>query len=167
MIFWAGLKDSETVQCMAPKYDFPIRWWWPFCLHRERKHSALSDYSHLRQWQCIRLHSKLRWIFKMTFAHSKNLALFVFIYKCFMSLQRWCCKREKSWHAFVAGLLGGYLVFGDESSLVNKQVRCENKEICSILKPPILSLDDTLSVFEGGCGFCPSSYETTRTAHSV
>jgi hypothetical protein len=40
-----------------------------------------------------------------------------------MSLQRWYYQQEAPWHAFVAGFLGGYLAFGDESSPVNKQVR--------------------------------------------
>jgi peroxisomal membrane protein 4 len=59
----------------------------------------------------------------MTYTHARNLGFFVFLYKCFMSLQRWYYQQEAPWHAFVAGFLGGYLAFGDESSPVNKQVR--------------------------------------------
>ena len=52
-----------------------------------------------------------------------------------MFLQRKYQGIEKSWHAFVAGFLGGYLIFGDEFSPVNKQVKngSDRNHLCLVI----------------------------------
>jgi hypothetical protein len=61
-------------------------------------------------------------IFQATYTHSKNLAVFVFIYKSLMALQKSLNGgHELSSHSFWSGLIGGYFVFGKYSN-VNYQV---------------------------------------------
>ncbi|KAJ7597694.1 peroxisomal membrane protein 4 [Mycena floridula] len=61
-------------------------------------------------------------IFKATKQHSFNLAKFVSLYKTLLLIQRKTNNgKERSQDTFIAGLLGGYIVFGD-SSAVNEQV---------------------------------------------
>lgn len=61
-------------------------------------------------------------IFQATKAHARNLALFVTIYKSSMlGLSQLNGGKEGTSHAFLAGLLGGYVVFGKETS-INKQI---------------------------------------------
>jgi hypothetical protein len=59
----------------------------------------------------------------------------VFLYKVLMFLQRTSQGVEKSWHSFIAGSLGGYLIFGNEFSPVNKQVKngLDRIHVCLIL----------------------------------
>jgi hypothetical protein len=56
--------------------------------------------------------------------HAFNLGKFVFIYKTLLLLQRRLDAngKERDFHAFVAGWLGGYLVFGEYNN-INYQVR--------------------------------------------
>ncbi|KAJ3193645.1 Peroxisomal membrane protein 4 [Irineochytrium annulatum] len=68
------------------------------------------------------LTEKLRFILKATYQHSKNLAFFVTIYKTLMVLQRLVKGKEDSADAFVAGVVGGYIVFGEDNN-INQQVR--------------------------------------------
>ncbi|KAI9906429.1 hypothetical protein PsorP6_003141 [Peronosclerospora sorghi] len=76
------------------------------------------------------LRSKLRTIIRLTFEHSKNLALFVGIYKGLLAVLRTyeqhvlgkhvttdVGKPGAPWHAAVAGGVGGYLVWGRYSGL--------------------------------------------------
>ena len=78
------------------------------------------------------LKDKLHAIVKMAFLHARNLALFVATYKA--SLVALACAADgrcapssepgrptRPWHPLVAGALGGYLVWGDYSS-VNYQI---------------------------------------------
>ncbi|RKP14022.1 peroxisomal membrane protein 4 [Piptocephalis cylindrospora] len=68
------------------------------------------------------LEEKARIIFKATKTHSKNLAFFVTIYKSLMLLQKHLAgDKEMSFHSFLAGLIGGYLVFGDDNG-INQQM---------------------------------------------
>ncbi|TPX64547.1 hypothetical protein SpCBS45565_g05788 [Spizellomyces sp. 'palustris'] len=64
---------------------------------------------------------KARFILKATFQHSRNLAFFVTIYKTLMALQRNITGKEHNWDAFVAGVIGGYIVFGKNNN-VNNQI---------------------------------------------
>ncbi|KAK9761955.1 hypothetical protein K7432_012738 [Basidiobolus ranarum] len=64
---------------------------------------------------------KAKAIFKATKAHARNLAFFVTIYKTMMFLQKRIQGKELNHHSFVAGLLGGYLIFGDNNN-VNNQI---------------------------------------------
>jgi hypothetical protein len=61
-------------------------------------------------------------IFKATKQHATNLAKFVTIYKSLLLVQRRANGgKEKSADSFLAGLIGGYLVFGDRTA-INEQV---------------------------------------------
>jgi len=65
--------------------------------------------------------SKLEKIYEATYTHAKNLGTFVFVYKSLMALQKYVEGKEKSHHAFFAGLVGGYFVFGNYSN-INYQI---------------------------------------------
>jgi peroxisomal membrane protein 4 len=80
------------------------------------------------------LRQKLRGVVKLTFEHSKNLALFVGVYKTVLAVLRQnkqivspqsaitpVGKPAEHWHAAVAGAVGGYLVWGRYSG-VNYQI---------------------------------------------
>jgi len=61
-------------------------------------------------------------IFRATKQHALNLAKFVSIYKSIIVLQKKLNGgKERSFDTFVAGLLGGYVVFGDRNA-VNEQI---------------------------------------------
>jgi len=64
---------------------------------------------------------RLRLIYRATKQHSFNLAKFVALYKTFLLIQRKAYGKERSADTFVAGLLGGYIVFGDRNA-VNEQI---------------------------------------------
>jgi len=68
---------------------------------------------------------KLRTIIDSTMTHSKNLGTFVFVYKSMMMFQKRFLqadkKKEHSIHSFVAGLIGGYFVWGNYSN-INYQI---------------------------------------------
>ncbi|PFH49230.1 hypothetical protein AMATHDRAFT_48911 [Amanita thiersii Skay4041] len=65
---------------------------------------------------------RLRTIYKATRQHALNLAKFVTIYKTFLLIQKkFNGGKERSVDTFVAGLLGGYLVFGERNA-VNEQI---------------------------------------------
>ncbi|KAL8916830.1 MAG: hypothetical protein Q9208_008317 [Pyrenodesmia sp. 3 TL-2023] len=71
------------------------------------------------------LQEKLRIILKATFQHARNLATFATVYKTMMLLLRNVSPdgKESSPHTFLAGLAGGYLVFGRGiQSSVNQQI---------------------------------------------
>jgi len=71
------------------------------------------------------LKEKLGIIVKATRTHARNLATFAVIYKTTMLLLRHASPsgREASYDTFLAGLLGGYVVFGRNSrSSVNQQI---------------------------------------------
>lgn len=57
----------------------------------------------------------------MTYQHSRNLAMFVPIYKSVLYLLSRLKGKENSIDSFLAGLIGGYLVFGEDST-VNNQI---------------------------------------------
>ena len=75
----------------------------------------------------------MQFVFKATKQHALNLAKFVTIYKTVLLLQRKGVpgagtatgKTQGSLDTFVAGLLGGWAVFGDRNA-VNEQVRAQN-----------------------------------------
>ena len=79
------------------------------------------------------LQEKLKSILKLTFTHTRNLAAFVALYKATLLVLRHILSRhggrrrgapgkpEEQWHAAVAGFLGGYVVWGNYSS-VNYQI---------------------------------------------
>jgi peroxisomal membrane protein 4 len=66
--------------------------------------------------------SRARVIYKTTRQHALNLAKFVSIYKTLVFLQKKANGgKERSADTFLAGLLGGYIVFGKRTA-VNEQV---------------------------------------------
>ena len=65
----------------------------------------------------------MRFVLKATYQHSRNLSRFVFIYKTLMVLQRRLRGgKENSGDAFIAGLIGGYWVFGKNNNINNQIV---------------------------------------------
>ncbi|XP_069740400.1 peroxisomal membrane protein 4 [Narcine bancroftii] len=68
-----------------------------------------------------RLVEKLKAIALATYTHSRNLALFVFVYKCGLAAQRWWQGEKAQLHSFVAACVGGWLVFGDNNH-INSQI---------------------------------------------
>lgn len=69
------------------------------------------------------LKDRARFIYKATKQHALNLAKFVTIYKTVLLLQRKGANggKERSWDTFVAGLVGGWFVFGNRNA-VNEQI---------------------------------------------
>lgn len=113
--------DSSTER----KCDFRTRSSWPSSL------GAASTSSP----QCLRLSTivegwarswptRLRTIFRATKTHALNLAKFVSLYKALVLIQRRANGgKERGLDTFLAGMLGGYVVFGDRTA-INEQVRC-------------------------------------------
>jgi peroxisomal membrane protein 4 len=64
---------------------------------------------------------KLFSILKATWLHSKNLGLFVFLYKLIYLLLKRVDNKEREYHTFIAGFLAGYLIFGKFNE-INRQV---------------------------------------------
>ncbi|KAI0786049.1 peroxisomal membrane protein 4 [Abortiporus biennis] len=66
--------------------------------------------------------SRLRQIFKATKQHAFNLAKFVTLYKTLLVVQKKVNGgKERSADTFIAGLIGGYVVFGDRNA-INEQI---------------------------------------------
>jgi len=66
--------------------------------------------------------SRLRVIFRATKQHAFNLAKFVSLYKILLLLQKKVNGgKARNADTFIAGLIGGYLVFGERSA-VNEQI---------------------------------------------
>ncbi|KAL9630493.1 MAG: hypothetical protein Q9204_004697, partial [Flavoplaca sp. TL-2023a] len=71
------------------------------------------------------LREKLKLVSKATFQHARNLATFATIYKTALLFLRNASPegKESSPHTFIAGLIGGYMVFGRGiQSSVNQQI---------------------------------------------
>jgi peroxisomal membrane protein 4 len=67
------------------------------------------------------LAEKFKFICQATFQHSKNLAFFVTIYKSLLLLQKKFKGKEGKMDALIAGIFGGYIVFGEDNA-INQQV---------------------------------------------
>ncbi|KAK9368365.1 Tim17/Tim22/Tim23/Pmp24 family-domain-containing protein [Lipomyces kononenkoae] len=66
---------------------------------------------------------KMLLVFKATREHARNLATFVFIYKSTLYVLKSANGKEHDIDTFIAGLLGGYVVFGrGGKSSVNQQI---------------------------------------------
>ncbi|KAL8790834.1 MAG: hypothetical protein Q9213_000458 [Squamulea squamosa] len=71
------------------------------------------------------LREKLQIVLKATFQHARNLATFATLYKTMLLFLRTASSdsKESSSHTFLAGLVGGYMVFGrGVQSSVNQQI---------------------------------------------
>nr|KAJ3405046.1 Peroxisomal membrane protein 4 [Polyrhizophydium stewartii] len=62
-----------------------------------------------------------RSILTLTYQHSRNLAFFVTIYKTLLLVQRKIKGFEHNADSFIAGIIGGYIVFG-KNTAVNNQI---------------------------------------------
>lgn len=73
-----------------------------------------------------RFREKVRLVLKATRQHARNLATFAFIYKSSMLALRNFnlaeAGKEGRYDSFIAGLLGGYVVFGRQKGGVGQQV---------------------------------------------
>ncbi|KAK9237567.1 Tim17/Tim22/Tim23/Pmp24 family-domain-containing protein [Lipomyces kononenkoae] len=66
---------------------------------------------------------KIQLVIKATREHARNLATFVFIYKSTLFVLKTTNGKEQDIDTFIAGLLGGYFVFGrGGKSSVNQQI---------------------------------------------
>jgi len=66
--------------------------------------------------------SRIREIVRATRTHATNLATFVFLYKSILLLQKkFNHGKAHKGDTFIAGLIGGYIVFGDRNQ-VNEQI---------------------------------------------
>jgi peroxisomal membrane protein 4 len=76
---------------------------------------------------------RLRVILKATYAHARNLAFFVLIYKSLcLVLKRLHGGKEASYHSFLSGLIGGYLIFGEDNNINNQVTKQAKKYISSM-----------------------------------
>ncbi|RUS29507.1 Tim17/Tim22/Tim23/Pmp24 family-domain-containing protein [Jimgerdemannia flammicorona] len=67
------------------------------------------------------LKEHVKFIYKATKQHAKNLGSFVFIYKTLMLLQKKAnADKEANLHPFIAGVIGGYIVFGENNNINNQ-----------------------------------------------
>lgn len=64
---------------------------------------------------------KLWAILRATYTHSSNLACFVFTYKALCALQAYLQGETRQVHSFLAGSIGGFLVFHKNNS-INSQI---------------------------------------------
>jgi hypothetical protein len=84
-------------------------------------------------------------IYKATKQHAINLAKFVTLYKTLLLIQRRANGgKEKNADSFLAGLIGGYVVFGDRTA-INEQVRHSIHTYQAHTK--LLQLDRSIRVF--------------------
>lgn len=82
-------------------------------------------------------------IFTATSTHAKNLATFVFIYKSLMAALKQMSGRVMSGHAFIAALIGGYYVFGDNNPVNTQVIPTLSASVplsCNILKQYVHTL---------------------------
>lgn len=85
----------------------------------------------------LSLREKLKSIAQATYAHSRNLAYFVFTYKGLMAAQSRLQGKKIPFHSFLAACIGGWLVFGDNNP-INSQVKAlaviffgqEKQQVC-------------------------------------
>ena len=106
---------------MVSRSGSPMRSLWQYSLDVESTFIhvvSTSIYSCSRDsWK-----ARCRVIFQATKQHAFNLAKFVSLYKTLLLLQRKANGgKERSADTFIAGLIGGYVVFGDRTA-VNEQV---------------------------------------------
>jgi peroxisomal membrane protein 4 len=67
--------------------------------------------------------SKIKGILRATKQHALNLGMFATIYKTLMIVQKKMNGgKEANLHPFIAGIIGGYYVFGENNG-INQQVK--------------------------------------------
>lgn len=91
-----------------------------------------SDYLSFLSWK-----SRVNTIYRATRQHATNLAKFVSLYKIFLLIQKKASGgKQRTGDTFLAGLLGGYLVFGERTA-VNEQVGAKAYVIYPFTNRPI------------------------------
>ncbi|KAH9807858.1 peroxisomal membrane protein PMP 24 [Melampsora americana] len=77
---------------------------------------------------------RVRFVYKATKQHALNLSRFNMIYKTSLLFLRYLGGKEHKMDTFLAGLMGGYFVFGEQNS-VNEQIvlYCVSRVISSFL----------------------------------
>jgi len=89
---------------MVSRFGFHMPWLWPFFLVEETGSHGCNRYSMQQK------------------THAMGLMKFVALYKTFMLIQRKANDGNKrKFDTFIAGLIGGYVVFGDRTS-INEQI---------------------------------------------
>lgn len=99
--------------------------------------------------------NKLKTIISLTYEHSRNLGLYVFIYKSVCCLLRKLFNKNYSFIPFVAGVIGSFFMWSTKTS-VNQQI------MLYLLSRNVLAISDMLSkytskVFPGDSGFAATS----------
>jgi hypothetical protein len=102
-----------------------------------RNTSSGSRQITLTDWESDSWSQRLQIIYRATKQHALNLAKFVSIYKTLLLLQKKTNGgKQRSADTFIAGLLGGYVVFGNRNA-VNEQAslsfRAENRKTAACL----------------------------------
>ncbi|KAF7727619.1 hypothetical protein EC973_007380 [Apophysomyces ossiformis] len=85
------------------------------------------------------LKDKIRGIFKATKQHAKNLGTFATIYQSLMYIQKKLNgDKEAGYHSFLAGLVGGYYVFGENNN-INQQIVLYlfSRVVMALVKMPV------------------------------
>ena len=116
----AGKQDKSAEKCCRLTYH--IGWYSSFALDRTFLAPLKPDFL-ANLFPSLR--DKLRLILKATRTHARNLATFAVAYKASMIFLRRASldNKERPFHSFLAGLTGGYLVFGRGiQSSVNQQI---------------------------------------------
>ncbi|TFY82067.1 hypothetical protein EWM64_g1947 [Hericium alpestre] len=81
--------------------------------------------------------TRLKVIFRATKQHAFNLAKFVSLYKTFLLLQKKLNGgKERPYDTFFAGLLGGYIVFGERNAINEQIVLYVCSRVVRSLHPP-------------------------------
>ena len=62
---------------------------------------------------------KIRIILKLTYEHSRNLGVYVLIYKSLVCVLNRIRNSKSQLHSFISGAIAGYLVFGRSKTAVN------------------------------------------------
>ena len=124
--FTFALKDKNCHRiALLTAEPLPTEWCSCSDLAGECSNTQLSTPAQLNI--CNSFRDKLKTIFKSTRQHARNLATFAVIYKTAMLFLRRLnpAQKEEAPHTFLAGLLGGYFVFGrgkSGQSSVNQQI---------------------------------------------
>jgi len=134
----------------GPKCDFRMRWCMPSFLFQHiqlpnKSKTDMTSNSMIFLFRSGTVQEKVGLILKATKTHAQNLAKYATIYKLTMLALKHAGAnpgKEGPYDTFLAGLLGGYVVFGRRSkkghiSSVSKQIVIFGKFICASSFPCI------------------------------
>lgn len=123
--------------CTESKLDFPMRWLCLSCLVVESMYICYTNHkrisSLISEYDSCSWKARSKVIYRATRQHAFNLAKFVTIYKTLLLVQKKMNSgKERKIDTFMAGLIGGYFVFGDRNAV--------NEQVCIIVIVYIFSL---------------------------